>query len=322
MNTNQIILVSGAAGFIASVLCKKLNEQGFEHLILVDDFLVDSKRANFQDLKYAKRIQRTDIDLYFDTHPRIDLVIHLGARTDTTEMDASIHTELNLEYSKKMWTYCTKHQVPFIYASSAATYGDGALGYEDRHELIPSLQPLNPYGVSKNEFDKWALQQNETPPHWYGLKFFNVYGPHEEHKGRMASVIYHAYHQIKKSGELKLFRSHNPNYVDGGQMRDFIYVNDVVNVIRWLSECTAPNGIYNLGTGKAETFLTLGYAVFQAMQLPVNISFIDTPLDIRDKYQYYTQADMTKLRNAGYTSPFTSLTEGAMDYVKEYLMKE
>lgn len=316
MNTDRVILISGAAGFIASMLCKKLNELGFEQLILVDDFLVEAKEPNFKDLKYSKRIQRTDIDLYFDTHPSIDLVIHLGARTDTTEMDTAIHTELNLEYSKKVWNFCSKQQIPLIYASSAATYGDGKLGYEDRHEIINSLQPLNPYGESKNEFDKWALKQSSTPPHWYGLKFFNVYGPNEYHKGRMASVIFHAYNQIKANGTLKLFKSHNPQYSDGGQMRDFIYVKDVIEVILWLSECNALNGIYNLGTGKAETFLSLAHAVFNALDLKPNIEFIDTPIDIRDKYQYYTQASIAKLKNAGYSKAFTSLEDGVKDYVE------
>jgi ADP-L-glycero-D-manno-heptose 6-epimerase len=236
-------------------------------------------------------------------------------------MDYSIHEHLNLNYSKIMWEYCTKNNVPIIYASSAATYGNGEFGYDDNHEVIEKLVPLNPYGVSKNEFDKFAIKETTTPPNWYGLKFFNVYGPNENHKGRMASVVYHAYHQIKKTGSLKLFRSHNPNYLDGEQMRDFIYVFDLVNVIFWLMKEKPSSGIYNLGSGKAETFLELGNAVFKALELEPKIDFIDTPEDIREKYQYFTEANMQKLIKSGYTDIFKNIEEGAIDYVKNYLSK-
>jgi ADP-L-glycero-D-manno-heptose 6-epimerase len=220
-----------------------------------------------------------------------------------------------------MWEYCTKNNVPIIYASSAATYGNGEFGYDDNHEVIEKLVPLNPYGVSKNEFDKFAIKETTTPPNWYGLKFFNVYGPNENHKGRMASVVYHAFHQIKKTGSLKLFRSHNPNYQDGEQMRDFIYVFDLVNVIFWLMKEKPSSGIYNLGSGKAETFLELGNAVFKALELEPKIDFIDTPEDIREKYQYFTEANMQKLIKSGYTDIFKNIEEGAIDYVKNYLSK-
>jgi ADP-L-glycero-D-manno-heptose 6-epimerase len=210
--------------------------------------------------------------------------------------------------------------LPLVYASSAATYGDGSLGYSDNESLIPSLKPLNPYGISKNEFDKWVLDRERKPFFWAGLKFFNVYGPNEFHKGRMASVVYHAYRQIKETGKMKLFRSHHPDYKDGEQLRDFIYVKDVTAVIRFLMEQRPISGIFNLGTGKAETFLELVNQTFRAMGKEPRIEFVDTPADIRDKYQYFTQADMQKLRSAGYHNDFSTLTEGVSDYVGKYLL--
>jgi ADP-L-glycero-D-manno-heptose 6-epimerase len=321
MSQNDTILITGAAGFIASQMAKLLNQKGFKQLYLVDDFSREDKKENFISLQYIELIDREHIQSFFERNIQIDFVIHLGARTDTTEMDYSIHEHLNLNYSKIMWEYCTKNNVPIIYASSAATYGNGEFGYDDNHEVIEKLVPLNPYGVSKNEFDKFAIKETTTPPNWYGLKFFNVYGPNENHKGRMASVVYHAYHQIKKTGSLKLFRSHNPNYLDGEQMRDFIYVFDLVNVIFWLMKEKPSSGIYNLGSGKAETFLELGNAVFKALELEPKIDFIDTPEDIREKYQYFTEANMQKLIKSGYTDIFKNIEEGAIDYVKNYLSK-
>ena len=321
MNQNDTILITGAAGFIASQMAKLLNQKGFKQLYLVDDFSREEKKENYVSLQYIELIDREDIQSLFDRNIHIDFVIHLGARTDTTEMDYSIHEHLNLNYSKIMWEYCTINNVPIIYASSAATYGNGEFGYDDKHEVIEKLVPLNPYGVSKNEFDKFAIKETATPPNWYGLKFFNVYGPNENHKGRMASVVYHAYHQIKKTGSLKLFRSHNPNYQDGEQMRDFIYVFDLVNVIFWLMKEKPSSGIYNLGSGKAETFLELGNAVFKALELKPKIDFIDTPEDIREKYQYFTEANMKKLIKSGYTETFKNIEDGAIDYVKNYLSK-
>jgi ADP-L-glycero-D-manno-heptose 6-epimerase len=321
MSQNDTILITGAAGFIASQMAKLLNQKGFKQLYLVDDFSREDKKENFISLQFIELIDREHIQSFFERNIQIDFVIHLGARTDTTEMDYSIHEHLNLNYSKIMWEYCTKNNVPIIYASSAATYGNGEFGYDDNHELIEKLVPLNPYGVSKNEFDKFAIKETTTPPNWYGLKFFNVYGPNENHKGRMASVVYHAYHQIKKTGSLKLFRSHNPNYLDGEQMRDFIYVFDLVNVIFWLMKEKPSSGIYNLGSGKAETFLELGNAVFKALELEPKIDFIDTPEDIREKYQYFTEANMQKLIKSGYTDIFKNIEEGAIDYVKNYLSK-
>lgn len=333
------MLVTGAAGFIGSCMVQYLNEKGYEKLILVDDFGVEEKRKNWEDKKFEAIVERYNLFDWLELHnPTIDFVIHLGARTDTTEFDYAIHQELNVEYSQQIWKYCTEKQVPLIYASSAATYGAGELGYNDEQNL-ESLHPLNPYGVSKNEFDKWALQQETCPPFWAGLKFFNVYGPNEYHKGRMASVIFHAFNQIKKDGVVKLFKSHKEGYDDGKQLRDFVYVKDVVKVIGWMMEVgkltvdrkemtevalhqpTVASGIYNLGTGTARTFDDLVKATFAGLDMEPNIRFIDMPLDIRDKYQYFTEANMQKLRDAGYSNDFYSLEEGVDDYVRNYLAK-
>ncbi len=250
---------------------------------------------------------------------QVQFVFHLGARTDTTEFDKSIFDKLNLNYSKQMWQACVKHGLPLVYASSAATYGLGELGYMDDETQVQNLQPLNPYGDSKNDFDIWAVQQQQKPYFWAGLKFFNVYGPNEYHKGRMASVILHAFRQIKETDKMKLFRSHNPKFKDGEQLRDFIYVKDVVEVCHFLLHHRKDSGIYNLGTGTARTFLDLVRATFRAMHKEESISFIDTPEDIRDKYQYFTEAEMNKLKNIGFGKEFFSLEDGVKEYVAEYL---
>lgn len=325
-NTSYII-VTGAAGFIGSCMVEHLNTLEYRNLIMVDDFGVEAKRKNWEQKGYAHLVERYNLFDWLALHePTIECFIHLGARTDTTEFDYSIHEELNVEYSKSVWKYCTEKQVPLIYASSAATYGAGELGYNDDHEVIEKLQPLNPYGISKNEFDKWAFQQKDTPPQWAGLKFFNVYGPNEYHKGRMASVIWHAFNQIKNVGYVKLFRSHRPDFKDGEQLRDFVYVKDVVKVIEWMRKEMAngewskgKNGLYNLGTGQARTFIDLVKATFAGLDREPNIEYIDMPEDIRDKYQYFTEANMQKLRNIGYNAPFTSLEAGVGDYVRNYL---
>lgn len=321
------IIVTGAAGFIGSCMVEFLNEKGYENLILVDDFGVEGKRQNWEGKEYDQIVERYYLFEWLENHnPKIEAIIHLGARTDTTEFDYSIHEELNVEYSKNIWNYCTVHNVPLIYASSAATYGAGEFGYDDNHEVIEKLKPLNPYGVSKNEFDKWAIHQTQQPPSWTGLKFFNIYGPNEYHKGRMASVIFHSFNQIKKDGHVKLFKSHRPDFKDGEQLRDFVYVKDLVKVMGWMMELMVAenwkkenNGIYNLGTGKARSFYALASATFRGLDLEPNISFIDMPEDIRDKYQYFTEANMQKLKNAGYTDPFYTLEEGIDDYVRKYL---
>jgi ADP-L-glycero-D-manno-heptose 6-epimerase len=316
-----MIVVTGAAGFIGSCLVGKLNQEQFTDLILVDDFSVPEKANNLKDKKYLQKIERSVFFIWLNQNKeKVKFIFHLGARTDTTEFDTKIFDELNLNYSKEMWKCCSDFSIPLVYASSAATYGLGEKGYHDSHAVIESLKPLNPYGDSKNDFDKWVLKQTQTPPFWAGLKFFNVYGPNEYHKSRMASVIFHAFNQIQASGKMKLFRSHRSDYADGGQLRDFVYVKDVVSVCVFLLKIPVKSGIYNLGTGKARTFYDLTKSTFDALgKLPV-VEYIDTPIDIRDSYQYFTEAKMEKLKAVGYTSPFYSLEEGVKDYVQNYLL--
>jgi ADP-L-glycero-D-manno-heptose 6-epimerase len=360
METNQYIILTGAAGFIGSAMAAYLNEQGYNNLVLVDDFGAEKKRPNWERKNYAHVVERQSLENWLqDWGNEVGYVIHLGARTDTTEFDYSIHQALNVEYSQMLWRFCTARNIPYIYASSAATYGAGELGYVDDHEKPFLLKPLNPYGVSKNEFDKWAIEQagdirqdtldedgwvrddadhtppaggqGGAPPFWAGLKFFNVYGPNEYHKGRMASVIWHSFNQINATGLVKLFKSHRPDFEDGQQLRDFVYVKDVVKVIFWMFENSKGenskfqkewkqfSGLYNLGTGQARSFYDLAFSTFKGMDKKPYIEFIDMPEDIRDKYQYFTEANMSKLRQAGYDAPFSSLEEGVDDYVRHYL---
>lgn len=329
MDKSSNIVVTGAAGFIGSCLVGFLNNEGYENLILVDDFSHPDKEANLEKKIFSKKIER---EQFFDwlriQNPNIDFIFHIGARTDTTEFDYSVHKHLNVEYSKKVWDYCSENKVPLVYASSAATYGTGELGYKDDESIIEKLKPLNPYGVSKNEFDKWALrqaQEDSAPPAFAGLKFFNVYGPNEYHKARMASVIFHSYNQIMKNGFVKLFKSHKKEFKDGEQLRDFIYVKDVLKICFWFLECwekdpnTFISGIYNVGTGKARTFDSLVKATFAGLDKKPKIEYIDMPEDIRNTYQYFTEADMHKIKAAGYTQPFYSLEKGVDDYVRNYL---
>ena len=332
MDRNSVILVTGAAGFIGSCMVGYLNRKGYHNIIIVDEFDDDNKKPNYEDKKIFARVDRNGLFEWLNDHPmKIDFVFHLGARTDTTEFDYAILEKLNVDFSKKIWSYCVEKNIPLVYASSAATYGDGELGYKDDHNLPYKLNPLNPYGRSKNEFDKWAIEEsresgvgsrNSTPPFWVGLKFFNVYGPNEYHKGRMASVIFHSLNQIKSSGKVKLFKSHKPEYKDGEQLRDFVYVKDVVDICYWLMNERPAPGLYNLGTGKARTFKDLVTAIFKSLGKEPVIEFIDTPLDIRDKYQYFTEADMTKLRDVGYKEDFYSLEEGVETYVKNFLIEK
>ncbi|MGB4205231.1 MAG: ADP-glyceromanno-heptose 6-epimerase [Bacteroidales bacterium] len=317
-----MIIITGAAGFIGSVLTGRLNEDKIFNLALVDDFSRNDKAINLENKSFRCKVHRNEFFSWLKDHQiDIDFIFHIGARTDTTEFNQVVFDELNLNYSKKLFSFCAKAGIPLIYASSAATYGLGEYGYSDDHSIIPDLKPLNPYGKSKNDFDIWVLEQKETPPFWAGMKFFNVYGPNEYHKGRMASVIFHAYNQMISQGHVKLFRSHNPNYADGGQLRDFIYVKDVVDVLVFLMQTKPDSGIYNLGTGVARSFYDLAKATFNAANIPEKIEFIDTPVDIRDKYQYFTQAEMNKLTQAGYTKSFYNLEDGIHDYVSNYLMK-
>ncbi|SFF23855.1 ADP-glyceromanno-heptose 6-epimerase [Thermoflexibacter ruber] len=315
-----MIVVTGAAGFIGSCLLSQLNKIGRKDIVIVDDFSNEIKNKNLANKQFMAKVERFSLfDWLKENHKNIDFIFHIGARTDTTEFDYQIFEQLNINYSKQIWQFCADKQTPLVYASSAATYGIGEQGYDDDESKIHLLKPLNPYGESKNEFDKWVLAQKQTPPRWYGLKFFNVYGPNEYHKGRMASVIFHAFNQISQTKSMKLFRSHHPDYKDGEQLRDFIYVKDVVSVCLFFLENAVSSGIYNLGTGKARTFLDLARNTFKALKVEENINFVDTPLDIRDKYQYFTQANMSKLQKAGYTKPFYSLEEGISDYVQNYL---
>lgn len=315
-----MIVITGAAGFIASYLVGHLNELGFTNLVIVDDFSRADKYSNYNFKKFQKKIERSEFIAWIEnSNENIDFVFHLGARTDTTESSIKIFNELNLFYSQEIWSICTKKNIPLVYASSAATYGLGEFGYDDKHELISKLSPLNPYGESKNNFDKWVLEQKETPPFWAGLKFFNVYGPNEYHKGRMASVILHGFRQIKSTGKIQLFRSHNANFKDGEQLRDFVYVKDVASVCTFLMKKKPPSGIYNLGSGKARTFMDLAKLTFQALGRDAKITFVDTPIDIRNKYQYFTEAKMSKLRESGYTNDFFNLEDGILDYVTNYL---
>jgi ADP-L-glycero-D-manno-heptose 6-epimerase len=324
-----MIVVTGAAGFIGSCMVQRLNEAGYTDILVVDDFSRPDKTPNLQGKKINGEVNRLNFIRWLERHhAEVDVVLHLGARTDTTEMNTAIFDELNLEYSRAVWMLCAGFQIPLLYASSAATYGLGELGYSDDHAIIPSLKPLNPYGQSKQDFDVWVLEQvaqgsdQRSPKHWAGFKFFNVYGPNEYHKGRMASVIMHTARQIKATGAMKLFRSHRPDFTDGGQSRDFIYVKDLVDVLLFFMENKPENGIYNLGTGKARSFLDLATGTFHALGREPNITFIDTPADIRDTYQYFTEADMSKIRRAGYHEPFYGLEAGIEDYVQRYLLQE
>ena len=318
-----MIVVTGAAGFIGSCLIGELNQKGLQEIIAVDEEERSDKKVNYSTKKIHQFINRNNFIEWLETNAAsVDFVFHIGARTDTTEKSVAIFNELNLNYSKSIWNICTLHEIPMVYASSAATYGLGENGYQDNHDTIPSLKPLNPYGDSKQAFDCWVLEQTKCPPFWAGLKFFNVYGPNENHKGRMASVIFHTFHQIKEKGEMRLFRSHNPNYKNGEQLRDFVYVKDVINVCSFLMHEMPKSGIYNLGSGKARTFMDLASLTFTSLGLSPKIDFVDTPEDIRATYQYFTEADMSKLLGVGYSSPFHTLEEGISDYVKNYLLKD
>ena len=318
------IVVTGAAGFIGSCLVKKLNEEGYVSLILVDDFSRKAKNLNLVGKQYQATVDRRQFLKWFEQqHRKVKFVFHLGARTDTTETDPQIFDRLNLKYSQTLWNLCAQCNTPLVYASSAATYGAGEHGYLDDHQVVYKLKPLNLYGKSKNDFDKWVLHAQHSgrpiPPLWAGLKFFNVYGPNEYHKDRMASVIFHTVKQIRETGAMKLFRSHRPDFDDGQQLRDFIYVKDVTEILLHFLANSPPSGLYNVGTGKARSFQDLATLTFRAMEKEPNIHFIDIPEDIRENYQYFTEAKIEKLRKSGFTKKLHTLEEGIEDYVKNYL---
>jgi len=318
-----MIVITGAAGFIGSYLTGKLNQAGYTDLILVDRFDDPNKDFNLLNKKYRKFIDREKFFKWLIKNaPDVDFIFHMGARTDTLGQEPELYQQLNLIYSQRLWNICSEIQVPLLYASSAATYGNGEVGFSDCHTNVSHLRPLNLYGWSKHDFDVWALKQTRTPPFWTGLKFFNVYGPNEYHKGRMASVVMHAFNTIKNSGKMKLFRSHHSDYRDGEQSRDFIYVDDIAEVMMFFMNNQKNPGIYNVGTGKARSFLDLTTAVFKSLEMQPNISFIDTPVDLRGRYQYFTEAEIVKLREIGYTKDFTSLEEGVDTYVGKYLKSE
>ncbi len=318
-----MIVVTGAAGFISSCLITKLNNLDKKNLILVDDFSNHQKNKNLQNKSFIKKIDRTIFLDWFKSNTfNIKQVYHIGARTDTMDSDVAIFDKLNLNYSKRLWEICAKNSIPLIYASSAATYGLGDFGFEDNHKVVSKLNPLNPYAVSKNNFDKWVLRQNNKPPFWTGVKFFNVYGPNEFHKGRMSSVIFHAFNQIKKTGSVRLFKSYNKKYSDGEQLRDFIYVKDVIEILVLMMDMKTESGLFNIGSGKSRSFNDLVIATCKAMDVKCNIRYIDMPINLRDRYQYFTRANIKKIKNTYNIKNICSLEDGVFDYVKNYLLKE
>ncbi|MBR1626916.1 MAG: ADP-glyceromanno-heptose 6-epimerase [Bacteroidales bacterium] len=316
-------VITGAAGFIGSCMLSKLNQEGVEDIIIVDDFSRKDREPNWKGKSFVKRIDREDfIDWFKDNAERIDSVYHLGARSHTTEFDWNVLLKLNVDYSKEIWKICSKNDIPLVYASSAATYGDGNQGYDDDLSKIKALQPLNPYGKSKQVFDLWQLSQEKQPPFWAGLKFFNVYGPNEYHKQRMASVVLHSFEQINIKGKVGLFKSYKEGIKDGEQKRDFVYVKDLVDVMYFLMKHKTKSDIYNVGTGIARSFYDLARLTFSAMDRVPEIEFIPMPEDIRSKYQYFTQANINKLRSIGYSKEMHSLEEGVNDYVRNYLIQK
>ena len=317
-----MIVVTGACGFIGSCLVSLLNDQGINNLILVDDFTSTDKNKNILNKSFDKQIHRQDFISWFSmNYNQVDEIYHIGARTDTSEVNQRIFDDLNLNYSKDIWKICSSFNIPIIYASSAATYGLCDSGYLDDESNLDMLRPLNAYAQSKHDFDRWVITQGNNPGFWAGFKFFNVYGPNEYHKSRMASVVFHAFNSIQKDGSMRLFRSHNLDYKDGYQSRDFIYVKDVVSVLFSMMQMKRSSGIYNLGTGHARSFLDLTKSVYISLNKTPNISFIDTPKDIRETYQYFTQANMSKLLSV-LNHDFYSLEDGISDYVDNYLLQE
>jgi ADP-L-glycero-D-manno-heptose 6-epimerase len=321
-----MILVTGGAGFIGSNLVGRLSEQG--HAVVVNDVIdCEAKRRHLATYPVGDVVSPAFLDDFLARHTSdLERVYHMGALTSTFETDSGLLTETNVRLSQRLWRWCHRHSVPLIYASSAATYGDGSDGFrdDDTPAALARLRPLNAYAESKHTFDRWAVDQaadGVAPPHWHGLKFFNVYGPNEDHKGPMRSLVAKAYPRAARGESVRLFRSHRPDYPDGGQQRDFVYVRDCVDVMTWIAERRPANGIYNVGTGRAQSWLELTGALFAACRTEPRIEWADMPVGIRDRYQYFTQADMTKLRAAAYDRPFASVEDGVRDYVEAYLSR-
>lgn len=318
-----MVIVTGANGFIGSAMVWELNKKGVPVLACVDTVPQAERPELLQPRKFDQFLLKDELWDFLklpSTIEKCTWIIHMGANSSTTETNAEHLWENNTHYTQRIFEWCTEHKKGFIYASSAATYGAGELGYDDfiDHE---KLRPLNLYGESKVKFDRWAVKQDKTPPHWYGLKFFNVYGPNEYHKGPMSSVAYKAFHQIQKTGNLELFKSYLPDYKDGAQMRDFVYVKDVTGWMLELTEKKPKSGIYNMGFGQARTWVDLGTAVFKASDKPVNIAFIPMPENIRGQYQYFTEANMKTWKSIGMSEPKWSLERGVTDYIQNYLRK-
>lgn len=326
-----MIIVTGGTGFIGSNLVAALEDRGLADIVVCDRLGSDSKWRNIAKRGLRAIIKPEDLFSYLDTHgDEIEAIFHLGAISSTTEKDADLIIENNFILSQKLWDWCTAKGTRFIYASSAATYGDGAEGFEDREdaEYLASLRPLNPYGWSKSLFDRRVSRiahgevERKTPPQWAGLKFFNVYGPNEYHKEEQMSVVCKLFPQVVAGAAARLFKSHNSDYKDGGQIRDFVYVGDCVDVMLWLYDNPKVSGLFNVGTGKGRSFKELAEAVFAALGKEPKIQYIDMPQELRDKYQYFTQADMSKLREHGYDKPFTELEEGIRCYIQDFMISE
>ena len=317
-----MIIVTGGAGFIGSCMVRTLNDHGKEDIVIVDNISSTDKWMNMRNKKYIEYVHKSKLLEELPTYENVEAIIHMGAQSSTTEKDFDYLWNNNFEYTKALWNYCAEKQISFLYASSAATYGDGEQGFDDKMD-IDQLRPLNGYGYSKQLFDQWVKHQATVfPKQHVGFKFFNVYGPNEYFKGSMASMIFHGYKQIRESGKVRLFKSCNPNYADGGQLRDFVYVKDICDVMYWVLEHPEVNGLFNLGTGRAQSFKELAEATFHALGLEPNIEYIDMPENLKKKYQYYTKAEMGKLREAGYNKEFKDLEAGAKDYVLNHLDKD
>lgn len=317
-----MIIVTGGAGFIGSCVVRTLNDAGRDDIIIVDNISETDKWMNMRNKRYIKYVHKSVFLDELPTYKNVEAIIHMGAQSATTERDFDYLWKNNFEYTKTLWNYCANKQISFIYASSAATYGDGSLGFDDQMD-IDLLRPLNGYGYSKQLFDQWVKHQAQTfPKQHVGLKFFNVYGPNEYFKGSMASLVFHGFKQIQEKGEIRLFKSCNPKYEDGGQLRDFVYVKDICNVIMFFLRNTNFSGLFNVGTGRAQSFRELAEATFHALGMEPNIVYIDMPEKLRGKYQYYTQANMDKLYRLGYPLPFANLEKGVTDYVQNHLAKD